>query len=172
MILSSLASHLYISSFEFQELLCVHLQKHVLDLVKHLRLTFLREQIKTLNVANYFCRKYHHGCLKGSYSYTDSWKPPIHVSDWLIFCCGNLILHQKHIKVLRNIFLWTHPTDPWCNMLQTLERRRKYIGVILSDEHTRLWLHLWLFHHISYTNQFIDFQGKSVNWFLYDRDPS
>ena len=20
---------------------------------------------------------------------------PVHVSDWLIFCCGNLILHQK-----------------------------------------------------------------------------
>ena len=102
MILSSLASHLYISSFEFQELLCVHLQKHVLDLVKHLRLTFLREQIKTLHVANYFCRKYHHGCLKGSYSYTDSWKPPIHVSDWLIFCCGNLILHQKRNENNKN----------------------------------------------------------------------
>ena len=28
-------------------------------------------------------------------SSTDSWKPPIHVSDWLISCCGNLILHQK-----------------------------------------------------------------------------
>ena len=27
------------------------------------------------------------------YSSTDNWKPPIHVSDWLIFCCGNLILH-------------------------------------------------------------------------------
>ena len=43
---------------------------------------------------------------------------------------------KKYIKVLSNIFLWTSHTDPWSNMLQTLERRRKYIGVILSDEHT------------------------------------
>ena len=28
------------------------------------------------------------------------------------------------------------PTDPWCNMLQTLERRRKYIDAILTDKHT------------------------------------
>ena len=27
-------------------------------------------------------------------------------------------------------------TRAWCNMLQTLERRRKYIGAILSDEHS------------------------------------
>ena len=33
--------------------------------------------------------------LMVTYSSTDSWKPPIHVSDWLIFYCGNLILHQK-----------------------------------------------------------------------------
>ena len=30
-----------------------------------------------------------------TYSSTDSWKPPIHVSDWLIFCCENLIFYQK-----------------------------------------------------------------------------
>ena len=30
-----------------------------------------------------------------TYSSTDSLKSPIHLSDWLIFCCGNLILHQK-----------------------------------------------------------------------------
>ena len=34
-------------------------------------------------------------------------------------------------------FLWTRPTDPWCNMLQTLEKRRKYIGIILSNEHSK-----------------------------------
>ena len=106
-----------------------------------------------------------------AYSSADSWKPRIHVSDWLILCCGNLMLYQKkkwkwpkhkfcdekqkkkikqkkkypkkqkpkrYIKVLSNIFLWISHTDLWCNMLQTLERRRKYIGVILSDEHT-LW---------------------------------
>ena len=32
------------------------------------------------------------------YSSTDSWKPPIRVSDWLIFCFGNLILHKKKRK--------------------------------------------------------------------------
>ena len=43
---------------------------------------------------------------------------------------------KKYINVLRNIFLWTRPIHPWCNMLQTLEKRRKYIGINLSDEHT------------------------------------
>ena len=43
---------------------------------------------------------------------------------------------KKYIKELNNIFLWTCPTDPWYNMLQTLERRKKYIGDILSDERT------------------------------------
>ena len=45
---------------------------------------------------------------------------------------------SKYIKVLSNIFLRNSHTDPRCNMLQTLERRRKYIGVISSDENT-LW---------------------------------
>ena len=29
-----------------------------------------------------------------TYSFADSQKAPVHVSDRLIFCCGNLILHQ------------------------------------------------------------------------------
>ena len=29
------------------------------------------------------------------YSSTDSWKPPIHVSDWLVFCCGNKYFIKK-----------------------------------------------------------------------------
>ena len=48
---------------------------------------------------------------------------------------NNKKMPKKYIKVLSNILLWTSYTDPWSNMLQTLERRRKYIGVILSDEH-------------------------------------
>ena len=36
------------------------------------------------------------------------------------------------MKTLSNIFLWTHHTDLWCNMLQTLQRRRKQIGIILQ----------------------------------------
>ena len=43
---------------------------------------------------------------------------------------------KKYMKTLSNIFLWTRPTDPLCNMLQNLKKRRKYIGVILSDENT------------------------------------
>ena len=43
---------------------------------------------------------------------------------------------KKYMKALSNIFLWTRHTHQWCNMLQTLERRRKYIGAILPDEHT------------------------------------
>ena len=30
-----------------------------------------------------------------AYSSTDIWTPPIHVSDWLICCCENLILYQE-----------------------------------------------------------------------------
>ena len=40
--------------------------------------------------------KFKHGFLDSlTYSSADSWKPPIHVSDWLIFCCGNLIQTQN-----------------------------------------------------------------------------
>ena len=46
---------------------------------------------------------------------------------------NNKKMPKKNIKVLSNIFLWTRSTDPWCNMLQTLEGWRKYIGVILSE---------------------------------------
>ena len=30
-----------------------------------------------------------------AYHSAGSWKPPSHISDWLIFCCGNLIPYQK-----------------------------------------------------------------------------
>ena len=40
------------------------------------------------------------------------------------------------MKALSNIFLWTRSTDQWRNMLQTLERWRKYTGIILPDEST------------------------------------
>ena len=41
---------------------------------------------------------------------------------------------KKYGKALSNIFLWTDQTDPWCNVLQTSGRRKKNIGVTLSDE--------------------------------------
>ena len=84
--------------------------------------------------------------LSITYSFADSEKAPVHVSDRLIFCCGNLILHQiekwkwlkdkiydeKHQKKMPKsgwkhyveYLFWTRPADRWCNMLQTLERRR------------------------------------------------
>ena len=34
----------------------------------------------------------------------------------------NKKMPKKFKKVLSNIFLWTGHTDPWCKMLQTLER--------------------------------------------------
>ena len=67
-----------------------------------------------------------------AYNSTDSWKLPIHVSDWLILCCGNLILHKKRnenhkkhkfynekqqknakkvYEALSNMFLRTRSTD-------------------------------------------------------------
>ena len=53
------------------------------------------------------------------------------------------------MKASNNIFLWTRHTDSWCNMLQTLERRRKFIRVILSDEHT---LNVYVFNSRYYQN--------------------
>ena len=36
-------------------------------------------------------------------SSADNWKPPIHVSNWLIFCCVNFMLHQKkEMKMIKN----------------------------------------------------------------------
>ena len=49
---------------------------------------------------------------------------------------------KKYLKALSNIFLRTCHTDPWCNMLQTLERQRKYIGDILSNKHTRKYFEI------------------------------
>ena len=49
---------------------------------------------------------------------------------------NNKKLPKKYMKALTNIFIMNSPTDSSCNMLQTLERRKKYIGFILSDEHT------------------------------------
>ena len=46
---------------------------------------------------------------------------------------------QKSIwKHWVTFLLWTRSTDPWCNMLWILEKRKKYIGFILSGEHTLL----------------------------------
>ena len=47
---------------------------------------------------------------------------------------NNNKMPKKYIKALSNIFLWTRHTDLWYNMLETLERRRKYVAVILSIE--------------------------------------
>ena len=63
----------------------------------------------------------------------------------VILYCGNLILYLKRDKIKSKILLWkairkipkkvyqnvkvlfwTHPTDPWCSVLQTSGRRIKY----------------------------------------------
>ena len=50
--------------------------------------------------------------------------------------------YQKSIyKHIVAFFTQTRPTEPWCNMLRTLERQRKYICAILSDEHTRIYFY-------------------------------
>ena len=76
-----------------------------------------------------------------SKSSTDNFLPPIPISDWLIFCCRNLILHekknwkwQKHKSYDKNkrkmpkkneyenklwhFLLWNRPTERWFNMLR------------------------------------------------------
>ena len=40
------------------------------------------------------------------------------------------------MKALKKVFLMTRPTETWCNILQTLQRRTKNNGTILPDEHT------------------------------------
>ena len=74
---------------------------------------------------------------------------PAPILNWVIFCCGNLLLYQKVMKMMKtqifwwittkerqkvickhkpNSLLWTCPLNPWCNMLQTLERQGENIG--------------------------------------------
>ena len=78
-------------------------------------------------------------------SSTDNFWSPIPISDWLISCCGNLIIYQKgkknkkdkyfdekqqkkakKVKIKQRSLLWTRSTDPWGKMLETLEIRREY----------------------------------------------
>ena len=40
-----------------------------------------------------------------TYSSTDSWKPPVHDSDWLIFCCKFDTLSEKEIKMIKTQIL-------------------------------------------------------------------
>ena len=39
------------------------------------------------------------------------------------------------MEALSNNILWTRSIGPWCNILQILQRRRKYIRIILPEEH-------------------------------------
>ena len=66
-------------------------------------------------------------------SSTYNFLSPILVSDWSVFDTSL----KKRNKNDKNIFFykkrqeqqkkaWTRPTDPWCNMLETLEIQRKY----------------------------------------------
>ena len=133
------------------------------------RFPLIEAKIKTSWITTFFMRKYPKyylssifyvvRCLPRSvqeakywslltYSSTGSFGLPIPVSDLLIFCSKNLILHQKkkEIKMIKTevlwwktrknakkyiqktkylVFLfWTCFIDPWCNMLQTLEKGR------------------------------------------------
>ena len=102
-----------------------------------------------------------------AYSSAHSQRSPIYISEWLIFYCGNFIVHQKqkwkwsvydkkqqnmpckYMRSLSNIFLWPRPTDSWFNMLCTLHRRRKCIGIILSGKHTPEENMLWTLAQIN-----------------------
>ena len=98
-------------------------------------------------------QNYH--CL--SYSSTHIWRPPIHVSNWLILFLrkfdtslkkendknatfimkNNNKMQKKHMKALSNTFTMNSPTNPWRNMLQTLERWRQYF----PEMETIYWYH-------------------------------
>ena len=52
------------------------------------------------------------------------------------------------MKVLSNIFSMKSPTDLWCNMLQTLQKQKKYIGIVLKDKHT-IYIHVYLSIYLS-----------------------
>ena len=39
-----------------------------------------------------------------TYGSGDSQRPPIRISDWLIFFCGNLMIHQKETKLQKHKF--------------------------------------------------------------------
>ena len=80
-----------------------------------------------------------------AYSSTDNSLSQFLVSDWLIFCweiwyfirkrnenVDFLIKNQQqnatkvYVNIKQHFLLWTYPTEPWCNMLQTLEMLSKY----------------------------------------------
>ena len=81
-----------------------------------------------------------------AYSSSDYFLSSVAISDWSIFCCWNLILHQKNdentnflIKNKRKshiLYSELTPNDPWCNMLQALEMQRKYNEMKMWVEHT------------------------------------
>ena len=54
-----------------------------------------------------------------TYSSTYSFLSPIPVSDWLIFCCGNLILHQA-----------SPPPFPKCILLFGLLAKKKIVFIL------------------------------------------
>ena len=89
-------------------------------------------------------------------SSTDNFLSSVPVSDWIIFCCGNLILHQKRKwkwykhkffvekqQKIVTFFTLNLAHGPWCNMLQTLEMRRKYRWKeIVSGTHSVIALNI------------------------------
>ena len=56
--------------------------------------TFLREFSFTLNTKIITCLQFQ----IYTHSSTGNFSPPIPVFDWVIFCCGNLIIHQRKKK--------------------------------------------------------------------------
>ena len=94
--------------------------KHTL--IKHLtKKTYLHFQTVTTNNSKHFFRfrirqywqfqgvttKLYYTLFLSSYqtipySSADSWKPPIHISDWLILCFWNLETYQKRNKNDKN----------------------------------------------------------------------
>ena len=43
---------------------------------------------------------------------------------------------KVYVNTKKHSLLWTHPTKPWCNMLQAIKIRRKLGDNTLSVEHT------------------------------------
>ena len=53
-------------------------------------------------------------------------------TDFMMKNNNNNKVPKKYIKTLSNVFLWTLLTAPWCNMLHTLDRRRKLVSFCLK----------------------------------------
>ena len=63
---------------------------------------------------------------------------------------------KVYINIKKHSLQWTRPTDPWCNMLETLEMQRKYRWLeIVSGTHSLKLMSHGILHYLWSADQYI-----------------